>query len=268
MQNNNSLMLGSVYQTKQGLFCVDPRDQVIGKQLIETGSYGQGEIARMSLFLREQSKVLMLGGHIGSLAVPLSRKVSELTVFEANPDTYRLLKINLEINQCANVRHYNLAANDKHGELQFVMNTVNSGGSKRMPIEKDNAFFYDNPEVRTIAAIKLDDLLLGKSFDLIFMDIEGSEYFAMRGMPKLIEKATILVSEFLPHHLSKVAGISVDDFLDCLSDFKTMIVPSLQKTVYKNEMHNVLSKMYASGIGDAGLIFHKENIVINFKPPQ
>ena len=85
-------------------------------------------------------------------------------------------------------------------------------------------------------------------------------------MPKLIEKSTVLISEFLPHHLSKVAGVSVDDFLNCLSDFKTMIVPSIRKTVYKDEMHDVLSKMYAAGVGEAGLIFHKEKIVVNFNP--
>jgi FkbM family methyltransferase len=259
-------LLGSVYQTEQGIYCVDVRDQFVARALIENGHSGREEVALLSLFLTDRSRVLVLGGHIGTLAIPLSKRVAALTVLEANPDTYRLLTINPAINLCANVTHDNLAANDEHGRLEFVMNTVNSGGSKRMPKEKDPDFFYDQPEVRAVPAVRLDDLLFGQTFDMIFMDIEGSEYFAMKGMPELMSRATILVSEFLPHHLSKVAGITVDQFLEPLEQFQTMVAPSLRQTIhgYAN-MRAVLNELCARGDGDAGLVFHRERITVNFQ---
>ena len=45
----------------------------------------------------------------------------------------------------------------------------------------------------------MDEFLKDEKFDFIFMDIEGSEEPAMRGMPRLISQTKVLVSEFLPH---------------------------------------------------------------------
>ncbi len=257
--------LGHVYQTAQGIFCLDPRDQFVAQMLIQTNGFGGDEIARISSFLTPQSNMLLLGGHIGSLAVPLSKKVDRMTVLEANPHTYRLLSMNLVINRCANVTAYHLAANDQHGTLQFVQNIINSGGSKRLPKDQLSVYFEDQPEICTVAATKLDDLLHGQTFDLIFMDIEGSEYFAMKGMPRLLAHAQVVVCEFLPHHLTHVAGVSVDEFWSCLSDFQTMLVPSQQQVFYgTDDILQKLTSMMAQGDGDMGLIFHKQHLSVHF----
>jgi hypothetical protein len=52
------------------------------------------------------------------------------------------------------------------------------------------------------------------TFATIVMDIEGSEYFALKGMPRLLAGAQRLFVEFLPHHLRNVAGIDSDAFCD------------------------------------------------------
>jgi FkbM family methyltransferase len=261
-----SRLLGSVYETRQGLFCLDPRDAFVAQPLIEQGESGLGEVELLGVFLNRNSRVLMLGGHIGTLVVPLSKNVSSITVLEANPHTYELLAVNLAINHCENVTHYNLAANHENAPLRFVMNTVNSGGSKRYPREPDPGYFYDQPEIRTVTAVRLDDLLAGETFDMIFMDIEGSEYFAMLGMPGLISRATMLVSEFIPHHLFRVAGIGVRDFLSPLRDFQAMVVPSQRRTIYGHEgMIEALQYMCDTEDGDSGLIFHKQRITVNFQ---
>lgn len=263
---SRSRLLGSVYETAQGLFCLDPRDAFVAQPLIETGESGLGEVELLSVFLNSNSRVLMLGGHIGTLVVPLSRRVSSITVLEANPSTYELLAVNLAMNHCGNVRHYNLAANHESGPLKFVMNTVNSGGSKRYPQDPHPEYFYDQPEVRVVTAVRLDELLGSETFDMIFMDIEGSEYFAMLGMPGLLSRAQMLVSEFIPHHLSRVAGIGVGEFLAPLRDFGAMVVPSQRRTVYGHAaMAEVLQHMCDVGDGDAGLIFHKQRITVNFQ---
>ena len=258
-------LVGSVYATAQGLFCLDTRDQFVARALIEEGRFGQDELTMLRLFLTDQSRVLMLGGHVGSLVVPLARTVGAITVLEANPDTYELLRINLALNGSTNVTAYNLAANDVNGPLEFVLNTVNSGGSKRMPKERDADYFHDAPAVRQVPGVRLDDLLVGQRFDLIFMDIEGSEYFAMRGMPGLIATTPVVVAEFLPPHLDRVAGITVDDFLAPLAEFTTLVAPSLRQTVHGlPAMRALLEHLCATGQGDAGLVFHRQHITVNF----
>ena len=90
--------------------------------------------------------------------------------------------------------HYNLAANDKNCTLDFICNIKNSGGSKRKPKTMNQRYIDDNPTFTKINAVKLDEFLKDEQFDFIFMDIEGSEEPAMRGIPRLISQTQVLVS--------------------------------------------------------------------------
>lgn len=48
-----------------------------------------------------------------------------------------------------------------------------------MPAIRDPIYFHDNPDVITIPASPLDDLLPDQRFDVVIMDIEGSEHQAL-----------------------------------------------------------------------------------------
>ena len=265
----NAEYLGEVYRTEQGWFCVDPVDQYVAKTLVETGSFGSNQLAFLQRFCGEDSSVLLLGAHIGTFAVPLSKRVRDLTVFEANPRTFQFLSANLKLNDCDNVEAFNLAANDTDTELKFVLNTVNSGGSKRFPVHQDHAYFYDDPDVAMVQAVRLDDFLKGKRYDLIFMDIEGSEYFAIKGMPRLMAEAQIVFMEFLPHHISRVAGLTIERFVDCLGGFETMIKPSIPAAYHGDAIRTALIDMFHAGIGEEELIFARArfDIVFGEAPP-
>jgi FkbM family methyltransferase len=264
---NIATQIGVVYDTPQGIFCLDPRDRFVGASLVKTGQYGTHELERLFNLISEQDHVLLVGAHIGAVMVPLSKRVASVVAIEANPDTYRLLEINRLLNACSNVEIFHAAANHQAGDLEFVMNTVNSGGSKRMPLYRDQAYFYDNPEVRRVPAVVLDDLLRGRQFDLVFMDIEGSEYFAMQGMKELLSHARVVVTEFIPHHLTRVAGIGVGEFLDQLRQFQTMIVPSMTCCFHAPDFERILTDMCARGQGDEGIIFLRDK-VDSWPPPR
>lgn len=248
---------GVVVRTDQGYFCLDPDEQFVSRALLASGEYGLGEVARARQFLTGDSRVLVVGAHIGTLAIPLSRSCRELVAIEANPRTYELLELNVLMNRCANVRTYNVAANDRDAPIEFVMNTHNSGGSKRMPLHRDETYFYDQPTVVQVRGVRLDDLLEG-AFDVVLVDIEGSEYFAFLGMQRILAGAATLIVEFLPHHLSRVAGITVERFLQPLaSHFRTLLVPSTREEVGAEGFGFVLQGMFDENQGDAGVIFRK-----------
>ena len=61
------------------------------------------EIERINKLVDENSNVLIIGGHIGSLAIPISKFVNNCTVIEASPKTYELLKTNILLNKCDNI---------------------------------------------------------------------------------------------------------------------------------------------------------------------
>ena len=159
-------------ETKQGNFLVDPRDNFVAKKLLNDGEYSQHEIKLASRFLKQDSHCLVLGGHIGSLVVPLAKICRELIVFEANPDSHELLNKNLLLNKIYNVETYNKAVNHENKLLKFLISKDNSGGSKRLPLIKTSGYFYDNPKEISVDGIVLDNFLKHKSYDLIFVDIE------------------------------------------------------------------------------------------------
>ena len=202
--------------------------------------------------------MLVVGAHIGAIAIPLARSCEQLVAIEANPETSRLLDINVAINRSFNVEAHNVAANDREAELEFVLNRANSGGSKRMPVHRDEIYCYDQPRVVGVRGVRLDEWLDDPRFDLIFMDIEGSEYFAFLGMQEILSRARTLIVEFVPHHLSRVAGIGVEQFLAPVArHFTSLAVPSLNVTLERRDFLPQLQRMFEAGHGDAGIVFRK-----------
>jgi FkbM family methyltransferase len=249
-------------ETKQGDFLVDPRDNFVAKKLLNDGEYSQNEIKLASRFLKQNSYCLVLGGHIGSLVTPLAKLCKELTVFEANPDSFKLLNKNLLLNKIYNVQTYNKAVNHENKPLKFLVSKDNSGGSKRFPLIRASGYFYDNPREISVDGIVLDKFLKHKSFDLIFVDIEGSEYFAFKGMQKIFKQSKVLVTEFVPHHLKYVASVSVADFWDTLEPhFKYLYIPESKKFfVNSNNILKQLTLMFDNDKSYDNIVFLKTNV--------
>lgn len=248
-----------IAHSENGIMATDPEDLEVGHRLRANGSFGMNEVERINQFVDKNSNVLIVGGHIGSLAIPISKSVDNCTVIEASPKNYDLLKMNILLNNCENISAYNLAASESKGKIQFQMNSVNSGGSKRLPINNKFMYRYDDPEVIEVESETLDTLLEGKKFDLILLDIEGSEYFAMKGMPTLLANCRTLIVEFLPHHLTNVAGITVEQFLENIpKQMKHLTIPSRNQTVPVEQAGPTLQDMFNNNQGDDGLIFFAE----------
>ena len=251
---------GLLVTTGQGLFLVDPEDLGVGRSLICHGAFGKDEIERICSLLTAESNVLFVGSHIGSLVVPVSKKVRQVVAVEANPDTFQLLTWNLLLNQCANVRPLLVAASDRNGELEFVASRTNSGGAKRMPVVKSFDYFADKPSIIKVNAARLDDRI-DVDFDLIVMDIEGSEYFALKGMQRILSRARCLIVEFLPHHIKNVSGVRVEEFLALIEPhFSQLTVPSKSITVGKPQFLSTLATMYSRDECDDGIVFLKASV--------
>ena len=243
--------------TKNGTFIVDAADLEVGGKLRNKGEYGIDEINRISQFIDNQSSVLIVGAHIGSLAIPVAKTCSELVAIEANPNNFKLLQINIKLNDISNIIAHNIAASEREETIQFQLNTVNSGGSKRVPVNNHYMYTYDNPKVIDVEAHSLDNYLPNNNFDLVLIDIEGSEYFAMQGMSNILANTKTLIVEFLPHHITNVAGVELTDFLDNIPKHLTKLtIPSKEMTYPIDVGIVTLQQMFESGHGDDGIIFH------------
>ena len=255
---NGQYIYALIVKTDNGLFAVDPEDSVVGHQLRVNGSYGTGELDIFRKFCTPDSKVLIVGAHIGSLAIPISRLCKEVVAIEANPYTYSLLQKNISLNEVSNCQALNIAASNKNETIQFLLNRSNSGGSKRVPLNKEYMYYYDNPKEISVDAYNLDEYIKRDDFDMIIMDIEGSEYFALQGMQKILSNTELLMIEFLPHHLRNVSGVSVEQFLSLIEPhFSSLTIPTKNITVDSQHFYSHLLDMYNNNQEDEGLIFRK-----------
>jgi FkbM family methyltransferase len=254
----SSFLTAIVTASPQGKFVVGVEDEFVGQSLRKTGAYGLDEVERAARFFGKDDEVLVVGSHVGTIAISLAARCRHVTMVEANPWTFQLLQCNLILNGVRNATALHLAASDKEETLKFVMSKHNSGGSKRLPLVQHPVYFYDNPAVVEVPANSLDQKLGDRDFALVFMDIEGSEVFALRGMQKILAKARALIVEFIPHHLTNVAGVTPEQFAATITPhFSRLFIPSLQQTVERTDIPGALRTMYDAGRADAGIILTK-----------
>ena len=249
---------GLLVDTIYGLFAVDPEDASVTNALLQHGRYAENELAAFKELITDDSNILVVGCHIGAHVVPLAKRCKMLVGVEANPNTFKFLKANIQLNECNNVTLYNIAANDKEEMIDFMLNRDNSGGSKRIPHHHNIPYAYDNPEIVKVHAFRLDDTLGDAHFDLIIMDIEGSEYFALRGMPNQLARARVLAVEFLPHHIRDVANVGINQFIDTIMPhFNQMFVEGKDAIISKGNIKPTLVKMFDANEGHDLIFFIK-----------
>jgi FkbM family methyltransferase len=250
-----------IVQTENGLFSVAQDDLTVGWKLRRNGQYGSEELQWLKPYLTPESRVLVVGAHIGSLAIPISKICKEVVAIEANPDTFKLLSQNILLNQATNCTAINIAASDKTETISFLLNKVNSGGSKRTPIHKKDIYYYDQPAEIEIQAYSLDEYFPNRDFDVIIMDIEGSEYFALKGMQRILSNSQVLAVEFLPHHLKNVSGVTAEEFAKVVqAHFPTLSIPSEKRLVISSDVLSTLSDMYKRN--------HEEDLILFLKNRQ
>ena len=213
-----------LFATKNGSFLAPVDDIEIGKKIGEEGGYDLNELQQIEQFLDSSSVVYVIGTHIGLLLVPIAKRVNTVIGYEANPQTFELVQMNMELNKLNNVKLYNYAAGDKEGEVEFYLNVANSGGSKIKPKKDQFIYTFDKPATATVVMKPIDEHVAVENLpaaDMIVMDIEGAEYFALKGMQQTLAGSKALYIEFIPHHLQNVSGVTAEQFFALITPHYT-----------------------------------------------
>ena len=219
---------GIIYDSKNGYMALPISDITIGKNLGYKGHWNFSDIQKLLQQTTQDDVIYFIGTHVGTLLVPIAKKVKTVVGFEANEDTFWFIKANLCLNKISNATIFNKAVGDGAKKVTFYKNTVNTGGSKIKPIKDSILYNYDNPKQVEIDMVALDPFIAEQSLTPpsgIIMDIEGAEYFALKGMQATLAKVRFLYVEFVPHHLQNVSNTSVEKFI------KT-ITPHFSKAIF------------------------------------
>jgi FkbM family methyltransferase len=201
-----------VAETKNGRLCVHAGDFNVSRSLLENGEYDWPQISWLKQLLDAESRVIFAGAHIGAVLIPLARfsGTRSMIAFEPSPRNFRLLSINLALNEIVGVVALNIALGSGPGKIQFTENSINTGNSRVAPADGEITVSLDTLD-RTIPAD-------WGAIDLIVMDTEGSEVAVMRGAQLSLARTRNLYVEFSPEQLRE-QGSSAIEFVETVEKY-------------------------------------------------
>lgn len=160
-------------------------------------SFEYSTLELFSNLIKKGDVIIDVGANSGLYSIFYSRLAGnegKVYAFEPDPNTFLLLKENLQLNNCINVNTYNFALSNKESKIQMV-----SFNLEKINLKDNDSFKYikEIPEDQVdndkgyINAYRLDDLqefqTLSK-IDIIKIDVEGAELLVLEGSRDIILK--------------------------------------------------------------------------------
>jgi FkbM family methyltransferase len=179
-----------------GPILTHPHDRGVGRVIRETGSWEPGAGRLLRSLLRPGMNAIDVGANIGYFTLLMARAVGEMgrvLAVEAGPETFQILRANIELGRCTNVESLPVAAGCEPGMVSITSNPFNHGGSTALRA-------VDGWRSTPVQAVALDDVLdPGVPVDVIKIDIEGMDHVAVQGLSRTIERwKPVILVEFNP----------------------------------------------------------------------
>lgn len=115
-------------------------------------------------------RVLDVGANLGLHSLLLSRAGYEVSAYEPDPEHFKRLKRNLELNHCETVQAFETAVGSKAGTAEFIRVLGNTTGSH---IAGSKANPYGDLEKFPVKVMAIEPLI--READLMKLDVEGYE---------------------------------------------------------------------------------------------
>jgi len=169
------------------------------------------EIALMQQHIREGDVVLDIGANIGFYTQILSELVGETgKVYAFEPDKTNYTYLLRNAGHLKNVEFFNKAVSEKSGKITLYHSDLLNVDHKTYA----TANYTSSTEIDCIA---VDDIIPDLKVNFIKIDIQGYEYFAFKGMSKILLNNHYLkiLTEFYPYGINQ-SGVSSIEFIDLL----------------------------------------------------
>ena len=215
-----------LYFYKQGSIRIAERDKLIYRldisRLLDHSIYfckvKDSAWDTLFTYLKRDFVVLDIGANIGFLTINFARACPEGFVFSFEPDSQNFsdLQNNIRLNNFNNIRAFQKALGEKHGNAVLYKIYANNPGANRILSNKP-AYPHqlENVEVSTIDEI--EEITAMKRVDLMKIDVEGFEMFVLQGAQKLIERwKPILFVELVEMNLNQhgYSALSLIEYIE------------------------------------------------------
>jgi len=217
---------GILFKTAYGDLVAHVCDIEISRSLGFDGEYGNFQINFLKKIISNEDTIYIIGAHVGTFTIPISRHCKAIYAFEPNPETFEFLRINVLLNNLKNTTIFNVGTYYKEDKIAFLQSVANSGGSKIMPHKRSYMYDYDKPRVINIDVTRLDEFIEKEKLvlpDILILDIEGSEFATLKGAKRSLENCKYLYMEFISNHFQNVANVTINALLNELLSYFTKV---------------------------------------------
>ncbi len=166
----------------------------VSKQVARFGIHEKVATNFVLKTIKRNDLVIDLGANIGYYTLIFAKLVGEnglVLAFEPELSNFNILKKNVRENGYKNTIPENMAISNKSGKFELYLSKTNTGSNRMFESKIEDNDWVQEVEVKT-----LDEYLklasIKKDISFIKMDIEGSEYFALEGMSRVLNTNTNL----------------------------------------------------------------------------
>jgi FkbM family methyltransferase len=195
-------------------------------EFLRTGALYEPDVANLLVkVLAEGDVVADVGANIGFFTVLASILVGatgRVVAFEPSAENVERLRANLVYNDCKNVTVIEKAVTDQVGEVEFFINSGNSGGHALWDIGQWPGYTEENgtPVRVAVPATTLDaewEQLRLPAPKVIKIDAEGADQRVLEGASDLLarEKPRFVVAELHPFGLARM-GCNQESLRGCI----------------------------------------------------
>lgn len=175
------------FKTPYGVFTLNVEtDGKMISSFEKEGFHQKGDIETLLEKITNDSIVLDVGAHVGTMTIPFSKRAKKVYAFEPVSTNIAYLKKNLTDNNVNNVEVIEMALGGHSGRINMVPNDAHNAGSYKVSAG-------DMVEMQTLDSFNLKP-------DLIKIDVEGFEPDVLEGAIQTIAtyKPTIFFEFFMP----------------------------------------------------------------------
>jgi FkbM family methyltransferase len=136
----------------------------------------------------EAPVILDCGANIGLSILYFKKRYpkSKVVAYEADPNIFKILQMNLQINNITNIELHNEAVWSSQSTIEFSREGADGG---RIKIGLDR-------NITKVPAVSLISILQSRRFEFIKIDIEGAETDSLRGCEKYLKDVDYVFVEF------------------------------------------------------------------------
>jgi FkbM family methyltransferase len=147
-----------------------------------------------------------VGANVGGYSIRASKMGAKVIAIEPDPDNFRIIKLNTELNNLSNIHLLNIAAGNKEELRQLYYGCDNAPVGYTLKQDEDIREAKCPIEVKPLDVAVLP-LLDDEWIDLLKVDVEGFEVEVLKGASNLLNRTRYLMVEVIPSTEAKLGEV-------------------------------------------------------------